>query len=92
MQTKSLKNYLSIVFLEQKNDNAILCAMAEQAQPLKKNQLSLEEYLKIKEARAKSRLKLHFPMMVKVILFIPIVYFVFILVYFIVQIRFIAEH
>lgn len=61
--------------------------------PVKKTpQLSLEEYNKIKEKRAKSKLQVHFPWWIKMFLIGPIVYFVFMVVYYIIYIRFVADH
>ena len=60
--------------------------------PAKKNQLTLEEYLKLKDKRAKSKLKLHFPWLVRFVIAIPAAYLVFLIVYFMISLRFIAEH
>ena len=65
--------------------------MADKAVP-KKIQISLEDYLKVKEKQAKSKLKLHFPMLVKVIVGIPAGYLIFLIVYFLIYLRFVAEH
>jgi len=66
--------------------------MAEKNDPKKATQLSLDEYNKIKEKRALSRLKLHFPLPVKFFLILPIGYFLFLVVYYLIHIRFAAEH
>jgi len=60
--------------------------------PSKAKQLSLEEYAKIKEKVAKSKLKLTFPWIIKVVFFLPIAYLVFLIIYYLIQLRFIAEH
>ena len=58
----------------------------------KAKQLSIEEYSKIKEKLAKSKLKLTFPWIIKACFFIPLFYCVFLVIYYLVQLRFIAEH
>lgn len=58
----------------------------------KAKQLSLEEYAKIKEKLAKSRLKLHFPLIVKICFIIPLAYCLFLVAYYLLYLRFIAEH
>jgi hypothetical protein len=58
----------------------------------KKSQISIDDYLKLKEKRAKSKLKLHFPMALKVIFAVPAVYFLFLMFYFLLHLRFLAEH
>lgn len=58
----------------------------------KAHQMTLEEYNKVKEKRAQSKLKLHFPLMVKFFFIFPIVYFLFLLLYFLFYIRFSVEH
>lgn len=58
----------------------------------KGKQLSLEEYGKIKEKLAKSRLKLHFPLIIKICFFIPLTYVVFLIFYYLFYLRFLAEH
>lgn len=58
----------------------------------KKGQISLEDYVKLKEKRAKSRLKLHFPWLVRFVMAIPVAYLIFLIVYFLVSLRFKAEH
>lgn len=55
-------------------------------------QMSLEEYNKIKEKRAASKLKLHFPLPVKLFLLLPIAYFIFLLCYYLLHVRFVATH
>jgi len=55
-------------------------------------QLSLEEYAKIKEKLAKSKLKLSFPWIIKICFIIPAVYCVFLIIYYLAQLRFLAEH
>ena len=66
--------------------------MAEKTPAVKKTQISLEDYLKIQEKQAKSKLKLHFPLMVKIIVGVPIGYLIFLIVYFLIYLRFVAEH
>ena len=66
--------------------------MSEQKQTQKAPQLSLEEYNKVKEKRAKDKLKLQFPLGIKLFLIIPVLYFVFLLCYYLFYIRFVAEH
>ncbi len=58
----------------------------------KGKQLSLEEYSKIKEQRAKSRLKLHFPLLVRICFFIPLAYALFLIIYYLAYLRFVSEH
>ena len=58
----------------------------------KDKQVPLEEYLKIKEKNAKSKLQLHFPPLVLLIIAVPIGYFAFLIIYFLVYLRFVAEH
>ena len=60
--------------------------------PQKTKQLSLEEYAKIKEKLAKSKLKLSFPWIIKICFIIPLVYCVFLIIYFLIHLRFLAEH
>jgi len=55
-------------------------------------QLSLQEYAKIKEKLAKSKLKLSFPAIVKACFIIPLVYLVFLIIYYVAHLRFLAEH
>jgi len=55
-------------------------------------QLSLEEYAKIKEKLAKSKLKLSFPLIIKVCFIIPLLYAVFLIIYYLVHLRFLPEH
>jgi len=58
----------------------------------KSKQLSLEEYSKIKGKLAKSKLKLTFPWIIKVCFIIPVAYWIFLVIYYLAQLRFIAEH
>jgi hypothetical protein len=60
--------------------------------PKKVKQLTLEEYAKIKEKLAKSKLKLTFPWIIKVCFFVPLAYCVFLIIYYLAQLRFLAEH
>ena len=57
-----------------------------------KKQLSLDQYMKVKEKRAKDKLKLHLPLPIKLIFCIPVVYFIFTIVYFLMSIRHLPEH
>jgi hypothetical protein len=67
--------------------------MAPQPSTSKKNkQLSLEEYAKIKEKLAKSKLKLSFPWIIKLCFFLPLAYFVFLVIYYLTQLRFMVAH
>ena len=67
--------------------------MAEKpSSPKKAAQIPFADYLKIKEKKAKDKLKLHLPPLVLIILTIPAAYFIFMLLYFLVYIRFVAEH
>ena len=52
----------------------------------------MEEYAKIKEKLAKSKLKLTFPWIIKVCFIVPLFYCVFLVIYYLAQLRFIAEH
>ncbi len=66
--------------------------MATPSAPNKKGkQLSLEEYAKIKEKIAKSRLKLQFPLIVKICFFVPLAYCLFLIFYFLFYLRFVAQ-
>lgn len=58
----------------------------------KAKRLSLEEYTKIKEKLAKSKLKLSFPWIIKVCFIIPLLYCIFLVIYYLAQLRFLAEH
>lgn len=60
-------------------------------QTKKARQLSLEEYNKIKEKRAKSKLKLHFPWPIKLVIAVPFFYCLFLIVYYLTYIRWAAE-
>ncbi len=53
----------------------------------KAKQLSLEEYAKIKEKLAKSKLKLSFPMIIKVCFFIPLAYGLVLVIFYLVQLH-----
>jgi hypothetical protein len=58
----------------------------------KAKQLTLEEYSKIKEKLAKSKLKLTFPWIIKACFIVPLVYCAFLIIYFLAKLRFLAEH
>jgi len=66
--------------------------MAEKNQNPKAKQLTLEQYAKIKEKLAKSKLKLTFPWIVKICFIVPLAYCVFLILYWLLQVRFMAEH
>jgi len=55
-------------------------------------QISIEEYNKIKEKLAKSKLKLTFPWIIKVVFIIPVVYCAFLIAYYLFHLRFLPEH
>ena len=57
----------------------------------KDKQIPLSEYLKIKEKNAKSKLKLHYSPIVLMIIAVPAGYFIFMIVYFLVHLRFVAQ-
>ena len=58
----------------------------------KAKQLSLQEYAKIKEKLAKSKLRLTFPWIIKVCFIVPLVYCAFLIVYYLAQLRFLSVH
>jgi len=58
----------------------------------KNKQVSIEEYNKIKDKLAKSKLKLSFPWIIKVCFIIPLCYCIFMVIYYLAQLRFMAEH
>ena len=58
----------------------------------KDKQLTLEEYAKIKEKLAKSKLKLTFPWIIKLCFIVPLIYFAFLIIYYLIYLRFLAEH
>ncbi len=67
--------------------------MADTSKPNKKiTQLSLADYLKVKEKRAKSKLQLNFPPLVLLIIAIPAAYVIFMILYFVLHLRFLAQH
>jgi hypothetical protein len=67
--------------------------MAEKLSTSKKaKQLTLQEYAKIKEKLAKSKLKLNFPWIIKLCFIVPLLYCTFLVVYYLAQLRFLAEH
>ena len=66
--------------------------MAQEQVNKKARQLSLEEYGKIKEKRAKNRLKLQFPMVVKFFISFPIAYLGFLILFFLFFVRFATKH
>jgi len=52
----------------------------------------MEEYAKIKGKLAKSKLKLTFPWIIKVCFIVPLIYFLFLIVYYSLHLRLLAEH
>lgn len=66
--------------------------MADKPPGAPKSQVGLEEYLKTREKRAKNKMKLRFPMWVVFLTAIPAAYLVFLIIYFLVRLRFLAEH
>ena len=58
----------------------------------KVKQLSIDEYNKIKGKLAKSKLKLTFPWIIKACFIVPVLYCLFLAIYYICQVRFFAEH
>jgi hypothetical protein len=58
----------------------------------KTTQLTMQEYLKIKAQVNKSKLKLKFPLALKIIMAIPLVYVLFLIIYYLVHVRMLAEH
>jgi hypothetical protein len=66
--------------------------MAEKVPSGKKGQISLEDYLKVKEKHAKGKLQLHIPWLVRFIIAVPAGYLLFLILYFVVYLRFVAEH
>jgi len=58
----------------------------------KAKQISIEEYTKVKEKLAKSKLKLTFPWIIKICFIAPLLYCLFLVIYYLAQLRFIAEH
>lgn len=66
--------------------------MAENKANKKAPQMSLDEYNKVKEKRAASKLKLQFPLPIKFFLLLPIAYFIFLICYYLLHIRFAATH
>ena len=66
--------------------------MAQTNENKKAKQLSLEEYSKVKEKRAKSRLQLQFPLIIKICFIVPVAYCAFLIIYYLLYLRFIAEH
>ena len=57
----------------------------------KDKQIPLAEYLKIREKNAKNKLKLHYSPTVLMIIAVPAGYFIFLIVYFLVYLRFVAQ-
>ena len=55
-------------------------------------QLTPEEYAKIKEKRAKSKLQLNFPPLIIACALIPLAYLVFMVSYYVLHLRLLAQH
>ncbi len=67
--------------------------MAAKKEPgAKKPKVSIAQYLKSKDARAKQKLKLHFPWAVRILLGLPLLILVFLLLYFVFKVRFLSEY
>lgn len=66
--------------------------MPQNSSSPKNEQLSLAEYAKIKEKLAKSKLKLSFPWIIKACFIIPLLYVAFLIIYYLVHLRFLPEH
>ncbi len=62
------------------------------ADPKKAPQMSLDDYLKVKDKRAKKQLQLNFPLFIKLAAIIPITYGLFLISYYLLHIRFLPEH
>jgi hypothetical protein len=58
----------------------------------KKTQLTLAEYQKIKKSVEKKKLKLNFPWFLKLCFALPLVYVLFLLIYYLAYVRFVAIH
>lgn len=66
--------------------------MANTTDPKKTiKKLSIEEYAKIKTKVAKSKLKLQFPLIIKLAIALPLAYLLFMVIYYLVSLRFLAE-
>jgi hypothetical protein len=81
-------------FIKLSLEKALPCynfTMADKNKP-KTTQLGLDEYNKIKEKRAKDRLKLQFPLFIKLFVFLPIAYLVFLMAFYLIYIRFATDH
>ena len=66
--------------------------MADKIAVVKKSQIGIDEYLKIKENRAKSKLKIYLPLLVQLMVAVPAGYFIFLIIYFLIYLRFLPEH
>ncbi len=55
-------------------------------------QLSLDEYAKVKGKLTQSKLKLNFPLIIKSCFIVPIVYGLFLVIYYVAHLRFLPEH
>ncbi len=58
----------------------------------KSTKLSLTEYTKLKDKIGKSKLKLQFPLMIKLAIALPLTYLLFMVIYYIIHLRHLAEH
>ena len=66
--------------------------MPEKPKNPPKTQVNLEEYMKTKDARSKDKLKLRLPTLVKVLIAFPVAYILFLVIYFLANLRFLPEH
>ena len=66
--------------------------MADKNPKPPKAQLSIEEYMHSKAVRSKNKLKLHFPLAIKILLVFPALYILFLIIYFLMHLRFLSEH
>jgi hypothetical protein len=66
--------------------------MMQKSSRSKIKQISLEEYAKIKGKITRSKLKLSFPWIIKACFIFPLVYALFLVIYYLAHLRFLAEH
>jgi hypothetical protein len=71
---------------------AVIISDMAKDNPGKNSQVDIHEYLKTKEQRAKRKMKLHYPLFVKILAAVPVAYVLFLIIYFIVRLRFVPEH
>ena len=72
--------------------NVILSIMAGKSASSKSRQLTLEEYAKVKEKLAKSKLKLNLPVVAKICFAVPLAYLVLLIIFFLAHVRLLPEH